>query len=133
MTTVEAMACGTPVVAADRGGLGKVARGHALLVGVPSAEALGSHHDIDACSTNGRVPCRQGRFEGEHVASTTDIQASIRLPGGGWPMTASEALPSGPDGIVAPSRAPKISAQLAPSPTHVECQQQRSAHDEPCA
>ncbi len=45
MTTVEALACGVAVVAADRGGLGEVARGHALMVESPSvgslAEAIG--------------------------------------------------------------------------------------------
>jgi glycosyltransferase involved in cell wall biosynthesis len=40
MTTVEALACGTAVVASDRGGLGEVARGHALMVASPSAAAL---------------------------------------------------------------------------------------------
>lgn len=40
ITTVEAMACGTAVVAADRGGLGEVARGHALMVADPSVDAL---------------------------------------------------------------------------------------------
>jgi glycosyltransferase involved in cell wall biosynthesis len=40
ITTVEAMACGTAVVAADRGGLGEVARGHAMMVSDPSVEAL---------------------------------------------------------------------------------------------
>ena len=40
ITTVEAMACGTPVIAADRGGLGEVARGHALMMETPSVEAL---------------------------------------------------------------------------------------------
>lgn len=40
MTTVEAMACGTAVVAADRGGLGEVARGRALMVPAPSVEAF---------------------------------------------------------------------------------------------
>lgn len=39
MTTVEALACGTPVIAADRGGLGEVARGHAYMV-EPSVESL---------------------------------------------------------------------------------------------
>jgi len=40
MTTVEALACGTAVVAADRGGLGEVARGHALMVDDPTADSL---------------------------------------------------------------------------------------------
>ncbi len=40
MTTVEAMACGVAVVAADRGGLGEVARGHALMVESPTVETL---------------------------------------------------------------------------------------------
>lgn len=40
ITTVEAMACGVPVVAANRGGLGEVARGHALMVDDPTVEAL---------------------------------------------------------------------------------------------
>jgi glycosyltransferase involved in cell wall biosynthesis len=40
ITTVEAMACGTAVVAADRGGLGEVARGHALMIADPSVDAL---------------------------------------------------------------------------------------------
>lgn len=40
MTTVEALACGTAVVASDRGGLGEVARGHALMVTDPSIDAF---------------------------------------------------------------------------------------------
>jgi glycosyltransferase involved in cell wall biosynthesis len=40
ITTVEAMACGTAVVAADRGGLGEVARGHALMIADPTIDAL---------------------------------------------------------------------------------------------
>jgi glycosyltransferase involved in cell wall biosynthesis len=40
MTTMEALACGTAVVAVDRGGLGEVARGHALMVEEPTVEAL---------------------------------------------------------------------------------------------
>ncbi len=40
ITTVEAMACGTPVVAANRGGLAEVASGHALMVNDPSVDSL---------------------------------------------------------------------------------------------
>ncbi|MEO5824787.1 MAG: glycosyltransferase, partial [Gemmatimonadales bacterium] len=40
ITTVEALACGTAVVATNRGGLGEVARGHALMVEEPSVDAF---------------------------------------------------------------------------------------------
>ena len=40
MTTTEALACGTAVVASNRGGLGELAAGHALLVDEPSAGAF---------------------------------------------------------------------------------------------
>jgi glycosyltransferase involved in cell wall biosynthesis len=40
MTTVEALASGTPVIAADRGGLGEVAAGHAYMIKDPSVETL---------------------------------------------------------------------------------------------
>ncbi|HEX2721700.1 MAG TPA: glycosyltransferase family 1 protein [Gemmatimonadaceae bacterium] len=40
MTTVEAMGCGTAVVAVDRGGLGEVARGHAFMIDQPTVESL---------------------------------------------------------------------------------------------
>lgn len=40
MTTVEALACGTAVVAADRGGLGDLARGYALMVQTPTVDSL---------------------------------------------------------------------------------------------
>lgn len=40
MTTVEAMGCGTAVVAVDRGGLGEVARGHAFMIDRPTVESL---------------------------------------------------------------------------------------------
>ena len=47
MTTVEALACGTAVVAADRGGLGDVARGYALMVDDPTVDALaGAIHRV---------------------------------------------------------------------------------------
>jgi glycosyltransferase involved in cell wall biosynthesis len=39
MTTVEALASGTPVIAADRGGLGEVAAGHAYMI-QPSVDLL---------------------------------------------------------------------------------------------
>jgi len=40
MTTMEALACGTPVIAVNRGGLGEVAAGHAYMVDDPSVEGL---------------------------------------------------------------------------------------------
>ena len=40
MTTTEALACGTAVVASDRGALGEVTAGHAFMVDQPSAEAF---------------------------------------------------------------------------------------------
>jgi len=39
MTTVEALASGTPVIATDRGGLGEIARGHAYMI-EPNVDAL---------------------------------------------------------------------------------------------
>jgi glycosyltransferase involved in cell wall biosynthesis len=40
MTTMEALACGTAVVAVNRGGLGEVANGHALMVEEPTVDNL---------------------------------------------------------------------------------------------
>ena len=40
MTTVEALARGTAVIAADRGGLAEIARGHALMVDGPTVDSL---------------------------------------------------------------------------------------------
>jgi glycosyltransferase involved in cell wall biosynthesis len=40
MTTVEAMACGTAVIASNRGGLGEAARGHALMLEIPSIDSI---------------------------------------------------------------------------------------------
>ena len=45
MTTTEALASGTAVIAADRGGLGEVAAGHAYMI-QPSVESL-----VDAIRT----------------------------------------------------------------------------------
>jgi len=45
MTTVEALASGTPVIATDRGGLGEIARGHAYMI-EPNVDAL-----VDAIRT----------------------------------------------------------------------------------
>ena len=39
MTTVEALASGTPVIATDRGGLGEITLGHAYMI-EPGVEAL---------------------------------------------------------------------------------------------
>lgn len=40
MTTIEALACGTAMIAANRGGPGDVARGHAYMIDEPTVEAL---------------------------------------------------------------------------------------------
>lgn len=40
MTTVEAMACGTPIIASKRGGMAEVTAGHALDIDEPTPEAL---------------------------------------------------------------------------------------------
>ena len=40
MTTVEAMACGAAVIAANRGGLGEAANGHAFMLDAPSVDSL---------------------------------------------------------------------------------------------
>ncbi len=40
MTTIEALACGTATIAANRGGLGDVARGYAYMVEEPTTDAL---------------------------------------------------------------------------------------------
>lgn len=40
MTTIEALACGTATIAANRGGLGDVARGYAYMVEEPTVAAL---------------------------------------------------------------------------------------------
>lgn len=42
MTTIEALACGTAVIASNKGGLGEVANGHALMMEQPSRRALGA-------------------------------------------------------------------------------------------
>jgi len=42
MTTIEALACGTAVIASNKGGLGEVANGHALMMENPSRQALGA-------------------------------------------------------------------------------------------
>ena len=42
MTTMEALACGTATIAANRGGLSDVAQGYAYMVEQPTVEALQS-------------------------------------------------------------------------------------------
>lgn len=78
MTTVEAMACGTPVVAADRGGLGEVARGHALMVADPSVSAL-----VDAI---GRV------LDDEALRSDLTARALARASELSWSSIAGQTL-----------------------------------------
>jgi glycosyltransferase involved in cell wall biosynthesis len=46
MTTTEALACGVPVIAVDRGGLGEVAAGYAYMIPEPSVDSL-----VDAVRT----------------------------------------------------------------------------------
>lgn len=78
MTTVEALACGTAVVAADRGGLGEVARGHALMVDTPSVDNL--------AEAIGRVLADE--------ALRHDLQRSGRARGAalGWRESAQQTL-----------------------------------------
>lgn len=78
MTTVEALACGTAVIAADRGGLGEVARGHALMIADPSVDAL-----VDAI---GRVLGDDGLRQ--------DLRRRARARGAAlrWEMTTGETL-----------------------------------------
>jgi glycosyltransferase involved in cell wall biosynthesis len=45
MTTVEAFACGAPVIAANRGGLGELAGGYAHMVDDPTEETLAAAID----------------------------------------------------------------------------------------
>ena len=40
MTTMEALACGTAVIAANRGGLGEVAAGYAMMIDNPNSDNL---------------------------------------------------------------------------------------------
>lgn len=89
MTTVEAMACGVAVIAADRGGLGEVARGHALMVTAPSvaslAEAIGNVlHDPDLrlrLQVSGRARGASLRWS-EIARQTLDVvRASAGQPG----------------------------------------------------
>jgi glycosyltransferase involved in cell wall biosynthesis len=40
MTTTEALACGTAVIATNRGGLGELAAGHAMMLDEPTVESL---------------------------------------------------------------------------------------------
>ncbi len=95
MTTVEALACGTAVVASNRGGLGEVARGHALMVEQPSVDAL-----ADAI---GRVL--------HDTALRADLQRRARARGKAlrWEVTTRQTLDV-IRGVVAASRSSEGSA-----------------------
>ncbi|MES2125028.1 MAG: glycosyltransferase family 1 protein [Gemmatimonadota bacterium] len=80
ITTVEALACGTAVIASNRGGLGEVARGHAMMVDHPSAEAFADAigqvlHDDALRAELRRLARERGRaLRWEHGArSTLDV------------------------------------------------------------
>ncbi|MNQ41933.1 Mannosylfructose-phosphate synthase [compost metagenome] len=85
MTTVEALACGVAVVAADRGGLGEVARGHALMV-TPEREALSDAigrvlEDDDLrrdLQRRGRERGRSLRWS-ENARQTLDVLRSVAM------------------------------------------------------
>jgi glycosyltransferase involved in cell wall biosynthesis len=85
MTTVEALACGVAVVAADRGGLGEVARGHALMV-TPELKALSDAigrvlEDDDLrrdLQRRGRERGRSLRWS-ENARQTLDVLRSVAM------------------------------------------------------
>jgi glycosyltransferase involved in cell wall biosynthesis len=83
MTTVEAMACGVAVVAADRGGLGEVARGHALMVDPlvdDLTEAIGKVLEDDALRRElGRLGRERGRALrwSEIAGQTLDVVRAV--------------------------------------------------------
>ncbi len=78
ITTVEALACGTAVIASNRGGLGEVARGHAMMVDEPSVEAF--HDAMRRVLTD--------------TALRTDLQQRGRLRGQAirWEVTTRQTL-----------------------------------------
>ncbi len=91
MTTVEALACGTAVVAADRGGLGEVARGHALMVADPSVDALvdaiGRVLDDDALRADLRTRARaRGRALRWEVGTRDTLDVVRRVAAGASPQ-----------------------------------------------
>ena len=83
MTTVEALACGVPVIAADRGGLADIARGHALMiepdVGVLKAAIDTVLHDSAIRSELQRKARERGVALGwrEAARQTLDIVRSV--------------------------------------------------------
>lgn len=91
MTTVEALACGTAVVAADRGGLGEVARGHALMIADPSVDALvdaiGRVLADDALRADLRVRARaRGRALRWEVGTRDTLDVVRRVAAGASPI-----------------------------------------------
>lgn len=85
MTTVEALACGTAVVASNRGGLSEVASGHALMVdpGVDAlTEAIGRVLSDDSLRADlqrrGRERGRALRWQ-ECAQQTLDVVRSVAI------------------------------------------------------
>ncbi len=84
MTTVEALACGTAVIAANRGGLGEVANGHAFMLDTPTvdslAEALGRVLTDDALRADlrKRAVARGSRLRWQETTQQTlDVIRSV--------------------------------------------------------
>lgn len=77
ITTVEALSCGVPVIAANRGGLGEVGRGAALLLDDPTEEALAGALECVLTNPERQAGMRAAShargqmFRWEHTASET--------------------------------------------------------------
>jgi glycosyltransferase involved in cell wall biosynthesis len=78
MTTIEALACGTAVIAAERGGLADVARGHALMLPDPSAAAIGDGIEHVLTDDAARAELRRrGRERGRSMTWTDTARLTL--------------------------------------------------------